>query len=374
MDIRYFDHAATTRVKEEVLREMIPYFNMQYGNASSIYSIARQSKRAIEDARQRVANAINSKVKEIYFTSCGTESDNLALKGIAYANTKKGRHIITSKIEHPAILESCKTLEKQGYNITYLNVDEEGFISLKELQESIRQDTILISIMFANNEIGTIQPIKQIGEIAKKNQIIFHTDCVQAIGNAKIDVNDMNIDLLSMSAHKFYGPKGVGALYVREGIEFDRIQDGGHQEKNKRSGTENVAGIVGLGKAIEIANNNLDEHIKKLTNLRNYYISQLKDKIPNCKINGSIEKRLPGNANVSFPNVDGEELLLKLDEKGICASTGSACSSGTSNPSHVLLAIGLNKELANGTLRITLGDDNTEEDIDFLVEQLVKIM
>lgn len=374
MNIRYFDHAATTRVKEEVLREMIPYFNMQYGNASSIYSIARQSKRAIEDARQKVANAINSKVKEIYFTSCGTESDNLALKGVAYSNMQKGKHIITSKIEHPAILESCKTLEKQGFSITYLNVDEEGFISLEELEKSIRPDTILISIMFANNEIGTIEPIKQIGEIAKKYQIIFHTDCVQAIGNAKIDVNEMNIDLLSMSAHKFYGPKGVGALYVREGIQFDRIQDGGHQEKNKRSGTENVAGIVGLGKAIEIAYKNLDEHIKKLTDLRDYYFSQLKEKIPNCKINGSIEKRLPGNANVSFPNVDGEELLLKLDEKGICASTGSACSSGSSNPSHVLVAIGLDKEFANGALRITLGDDNTKEDIDFLVEQLLKII
>lgn len=374
MNIKYFDHAATTRVKEEVLREMIPYFNMQYGNASSIYSIARQSKRAIEDARQKVANAINSKVKEIYFTSCGTESDNLALKGVAYTNMQKGKHIITSKIEHPAILESCKTLEKQGFSITYLNVDEEGFISLEELEKSIRPDTILISIMFANNEIGTIEPIKQIGEIAKKYQIIFHTDCVQAIGNAKIDVNEMNIDLLSMSAHKFYGPKGVGALYVREGIQFDRIQDGGHQEKNKRSGTENVAGIVGLGKAIEIADKNLDEHIKKLTDLRDYYLSQLKEKIPNCKINGSIEKRLPGNANVSFPNVDGEELLLKLDEKGICASTGSACSSGSSNPSHVLVAIGLDKEFANGALRITLGDDNTKEDIDFLVEQLLKII
>lgn len=374
MNIIYFDHAATTRVKEEVLREMIPYFNMQYGNASSIYSIARQSKRAIEDARQKVANVINSKAKEIYFTSCGTESDNLALKGIAYANMKKGKHIITSKIEHPAILESCKTLEKQGFSVTYLNVNKEGLISLEELEKSIRQDTILISVMFANNEIGTIEPIKQIGEIAKKHHIIFHTDCVQAIGNVKIDVNEMNIDLLSMSAHKFYGPKGVGVLYVREGIEFDRIQDGGHQEKNKRSGTENVAGIVGLGKAIEIADKNLDEHIKKLTDLRNYYFSKLKEKISNCQINGSIEKRLPGNANVSFQNVNGEELLLKLDEKGICASTGSACSSGSSNPSHVLVAIGLDKEFANGALRITLGDDNTKEDIDFLVEQLIKIM
>lgn len=371
MDIKYFDNAATTRVKEEVLREMIPYFNMQYGNASSMYSIARKSKRAIEEARQKVSSAINSKAKEIYFTSCGSESDNLALKGVAYANMQKGRHIITSKIEHPAVLESCKTLERQGFNITYLNVDEEGFISLEELEEAIRPDTILISIMFANNEIGTIEPIEQIGEIAKKHQIIFHTDCVQAVGNAKIDVDKMNIDMLSMSAHKFYGPKGVGALYVREGIQFDRIQDGGHQEKNKRSGTENVAGIVGLGKAIEIANKNLEEHIKNLTNLREYYFEKITEKIPNCKINGSREKRLPGNANVSFPNVDGEELLLKLDEKGICASTGSACSSGTSSPSHVLMAIGLSKEFANGTLRITLGDDNTKEDIDFLVNAIL---
>ena len=370
MDIKYFDNAATTRVKEEVLREMIPYFNMQYGNASSMYSIARKSKRAIEEARQKVASTINSKAKEIYFTSCGSESDNLALKGVAYANMQNGRHIITSKIEHPAVLESCKTLERQGFNITYLNVDEEGFISLEELEEAIRPDTILISIMFANNEIGTIEPIEQIGEIAKKHQIIFHTDCVQAVGNAKIDVDKMSIDMLSMSAHKFYGPKGVGALYVREGIQFDRIQDGGHQEKNKRSGTENVAGIVGLGKAIEIANKNLEEHIKNLTNLREYYFEKITEKIPNCKINGSRKKRLPGNANVSFPNVDGEELLLKLDEKGICASTGSACSSGASSPSHVLMAIGLSKEFANGTLRITLGDDNTKEDIDFLVNAI----
>lgn len=327
MKIRYFDHAATTPVREEVLKEMLPYFSYQYGNASSIYSIGRNSKKAIEQARSRVATAINSKQKEIYFTSCGSEADNLALKGIAYANSKNKKHIITSKIEHPAILESCKTLEKQGFEITYLNVDKDGFISLQELENSIREDTILISIMFANNEIGTIEPIKEIGQIAKKHKILFHTDSVQAVGNVKINVDEMNIDLLSMSAHKFYGPKGVGALYVREGIEFDRIQDGGHQEKNKRAGTENVAGIVGLGKAIELANEALEEYNAKLTSLRDYYFSQVEEKIPNIKINGDRIKRLPGNANISFENIEGEELLLKLDEKGICASTGSACSS-----------------------------------------------
>lgn len=326
MKIRYFDHAATTAVKEEVLKEMLPYFNLQYGNASSIYGIGRKSRKALENARQRVARTINSKPKEIYFTACGSESDNLALKGVAYANKEKGKHIITSKIEHPAILESCKTLEKQGFTITYLNVDKDGFISLQELESNIRKDTILISIMFANNEIGTIEPIREIGQIAKKHQILFHTDCVQAIGNVKIDVEQMNIDLLSMSAHKFYGPKGVGALYVREGIEFERIQDGGHQEKNKRAGTENVAGIVGLGKAIELAYENLEEYNAKLTELRDYYFSQIEEKIPDIKINGDRKKRLPGNANISFLGVEGEELLLKLDEVGICASTGSACS------------------------------------------------
>ena len=326
MKIRYFDHAATTPVREDVLKEMFPYFMHEYGNASSIYSIGRNSKRALQNARKKVANAINSKEKEIYFTSCGSEADNLALKGIAYANNKKGKHIITSKIEHPAILESCKTLEKQGFEITYLNVDNDGIISLEELENNIKDDTILITIMFANNEIGTIQPIKQIGQIAKRHKIIFHTDSVQAVGNVKIDVDEMNIDALSISAHKFYGPKGVGALYVREGIEFYRIQEGGHQEKNKRAGTENVAGIVGLGKAIEIANEGLEKYNNKLTNLRDYYFFKVEEKIPNIKINGHRTKRLPGNANISFENIKGEELLLKLDEHGICASTGSACS------------------------------------------------
>ena len=374
MKIRYFDHAATTNVKEEVLKEMLPYFSIEYGNASSLYSLGRTSKKAIEEARKRVAKALHAKPKEIYFTSCGSEADNLALKGIAYQYKNKGKHIITSKIEHPAILETCKTLEKQGYEITYLNVDENGFISLSELEFSIREDTILISIMFANNEIGTIQPIEQIGQIAKKHNVLFHTDSVQAVGNVKIDVEAMNIDLLSMSAHKFYGPKGVGALYVREGVEFERIQDGGHQEKNKRAGTENVAGIVGLGKAIELANENLEKYEEKLTTLRDYYFSQIEEKISNYKINGDKEKRLPGNTNISFEGIHGEELLLKLDEKGICASAGSACSSGTPSPSHVLLAIGLKPELAYGSLRITLGEENTKEDIDFLIEQLAEII
>ena len=371
--ILYFDHAATTAVNEEVLKEMLPFFELNYGNASSIYGVGRESKRAIEKARLQIANAIGAKQKEIYFTGCGSESDNLAIKGVAYVNKQKGNHIITTRIEHPAILNACRTLEKQGFKITYLGVDKEGFINLGELEHAITDKTILISIMFANNEIGTLQPIKEIGEIAKKHNIIFHTDAVQAVGNVKINVQDLNIDLLSMSAHKFYGPKGVGALYVREGIEFEKILDGGHQEKNKRAGTENVPGIVGMGKAIEIAYKNIEENNKKLINLRDYYISQVEEKIPNIKINGSIEKRLPGNCNISFKNIDGEELLFKLDSKGICASTGSACSSGSSEPSHVLTAIGLPPEIANSSLRITFGNENTKEDVDYLVECLVGI-
>ncbi len=374
MDIRYFDHAATTAVKEEVLKEMLPYFSINYGNASSIYSIGRNSKRALDNARMQVAIALNCSPKEIYFTGCGSESDNIALKGIAYANKHKGNHIITSKIEHPAILNTCKTLEKEGFIVTYLNVDENGFISIDELKAAITNKTILISIMFANNEIGTIQPIKEIGEIARLKQIYFHTDAVQAVGNVKIDVKEMGIDLLSMSAHKFYGPKGVGALYVKEGINFNKLQDGGHQEKDKRAGTENVAGIVGLGKAIEIAYRNFDKYNEKLTTLRDYYISQVEDKIPEVKLNGDRIKRLPGNANISFKGIEGESLLLNLDMKGICASSGSACSTGSLNPSHVLMAIGLPHQIAHGSLRTTFGDENTKEDIDYLVESLVEIV
>lgn len=374
MNIRYFDNSATTQIKEEVLKEMFPYLSVQYGNPSSIYSIGRNAKKAIEEARKRVASLINCKPEEIYFTSCGSESDNTALKGIAYANKNKGKHIITSKIEHPAILNSCQNLEKKGFDITYLDVDKNGFVNLESLKRSIRKDTILISIMFANNEIGTIQPIKEIGEIAKKHQITFHTDAVQAIGNVKINVQEMNIDMLSMSAHKFYGPKGVGALYVREGIEFERIQDGGHQEREKRAGTENIAGIVGLGKAIELSYENFDEYNKKLKSLRDYYISKVEEKIPNAVLNGDRINRLPGNVNFSFLGVTGEELLFKLDDVGICASGGSACSTGSANPSHVLMAIGANSERAKSALRVTFGIENDKEDVDFLVEQLIKII
>ena len=374
MEIRYFDNAATTKVKEEVLKEMFPYFSVEYGNPSSMYSIGRSSRRAIETARKRVAELINCKPKEIYFTSCGSESDNMALKGIAYANKEKGNHIITSKIEHPAILNSCKTLEKQGYRITYLNVDEEGNIDISELENSINEDTILISIMFANNEIGTIEPIEQISKIAKKHNIIFHTDAVQVCGNIKIDVKDMGIDMLSLSGHKINAPKGVGALYVREGIEFDRFLDGGHQEKNKRAGTENVAEIVGLGKACEIAKNNLELHTKKLKELRDFYINQVEEKIENIKLNGPRDNRLPGNANISFKGINGSELLLKLDEKGICASAGSACSTGSNSPSHVLTSIGLDSKMADGTLRVTFCEENSKEDVEYLVENLKNIV
>jgi len=372
--LRYFDHAATTATNEEVVKEMLPYFTLNFGNASSIYSIGRKSKKAIEDARNKVAHAIGAGSKEIYFTSCGSESDNLAIKGVAYANREKGNHIITTKIEHPAVLHTCQNLEKQGFNVTYLNVDSEGLISLKDLEEAITDKTILISVMFANNEIGTIEPIKEIGEIAKKHEIYFHTDAVQAIGNVRIDVKDLNVDLLSMSAHKFYGPKGMGALYVRAGVKFDKIQDGGHQERNKRAGTENIAGIVGIGKAIEIAYENFDEYNKKLTDLRDYYISQVEEKIPYVKLNGHRIKRLPGNANISFRFIEGESLLLNLDMKGICASSGSACTSASLDPSHVLLAIGLQHEIAHGSLRITIGEENTKEDIDFLVDTLVEVV
>ena len=317
MQTLYFDHAATTPVSKEVLQEMLPYFELEYGNASAMSTIGRQSKRAIELARKRVANAINAKPKEIYFTSCGSESDNLAIKGIAYANKKKGNHIITSKIEHHAVLNSCKTLEKQGFEVTYLNVDKDGVIDINQLVNSIRPTTILISIMFANNEIGTIEPIQKIGEIAKAHNIIFHTDAVQAVGNVRIDVENLNIDSLSMSGHKFYAPKGIGALYVKENVEFDKILDGGHQEKDKRAGTENVAEIVGLGKAIESIYFNYDEYNNHLKKLRDFYIEQVEQKMPYAKLNGSRDNRLPGNANFSFPNINAQQLLLELDEKGI---------------------------------------------------------
>ena len=369
--IRYFDHAATTAVDSKVLKEMLPFFNIQYGNPSSIYTIGRSAKRAVEESRRKVALALNADSNEIYFTSCGSESDNIALKGVCYANGDKGNHIITTKIEHPAILNTCKTLENEGFNVTYLDVDRDGLISIEDLRKNITEETILISIMFANNEIGTIEPIEEIGKVAKENGIMFHTDSVQAVGNTKIDVKKMNIDLLSTSAHKFYGPKGIGALYVRKGIKFKKLQDGGHQEKDKRAGTENVPGIVGLGSAIQIADNNLEWYSKYIGELRDYFEYHVKNNIPYIKINGSIKNRLPGNSNISFRFVDGEALLLKLDEKGICASAGSACSSGEDKPSHVLKAIGLTDDIAKGSLRITFGKDNTKQDVIYLIRVLI---
>ena len=374
MNIRYFDNSATTKIKEEVLHEMLPYLSIEYGNPSSIYSIGRSAKRAIEEARKRVAELINCKPEEIYFTSCGSESDNTALKGIAYANKEKGKHIITSKIEHPAILHSCQNLEKKGFEVTYIDVDKDGFINLETLKNSIRKDTILISIMFANNEIGTIEPIEQIAKIAHSNGIIFHTDAVQAVGNIPVDVQKMDIDMLSLSGHKIYAPKGIGALYVKKGIEFERFMDGGHQEKNKRSGTENVAEIVSLGKACKIAEKNIEQYQNKLSSLRNYCLEKIKENISNIQINGTMEKRLPGNINISFENIDSGELLLKLDEVGICASGGSACSSKEASPSHVLTAIGVPSELAKGALRLTFGDFNTMSDVDYLVQNLSRIV
>ena len=374
MKIRYFDNAATTRVKEEVLQEMFPYFCEEYGNPSSMYSVGREAKRALEKARVRVAKLINCKPKGIYFTGCGSESDNTAIKGIAYKNRKKGNHIITSKIEHPAVLHTCQSLEKHGFEVTYLNVDKDGFINLSELENSIKPNTILISIMFANNEIGTIEPIREISKIAKKHNIIFHTDAVQACGNVDIDVRKLGIDMLSLSGHKLYAPKGVGALYVKEGIEFEKFMDGGHQEKDKRGGTENVAEIVGLGKAAELAKNNMEKHQEHLRTLRDYYIKNIEEKITDAKLNGPRENRLPGNANFSFPGINGEELLIYLDERGICASSGSACTTGSMDPSHVLVAIGLDKNMSKGALRTSFGEENTLEDVDFLVDSLVEIL
>ncbi|MBD8924131.1 cysteine desulfurase NifS [bacterium] len=374
MEVKYFDNSATTRVKDEVFKEMIPYLSIEYGNPSSLYSIGRSAKRAISEARRRVASLINCSPEEIYFTSCGSESDNTALKGIAYANKEKGNHIITSKIEHPAILNSCKSLENKGFKISYIDVDKDGMLNLEKLESEITNQTILISIMYANNEIGTIEPIKEIAQIAHSHGIIFHTDAVQAVGNIPIDVRKMNIDMLSLSGHKLYAPKGIGALYVKSGIEFERFMDGGHQEKNKRSGTENVAEIVALGKACQIAEKNIERYQQKLKNLRDYCLNKIQEKIPDIYINGTMERRLPGNINISFKDLNSGELLLRLDEVGICASGGSACSSKEASPSHVLTAIGLPSELSKGALRLTFGDYNTKEDVEYLVENLVRIV
>ena len=374
MGIKYFDHSATTPVDEKVLEEMMPYFCKEFGNPSSVYNIGKTNKEAINISRMKIANLLGCKVNEVFFTSGGTESDNMILKGIAFANKHKGNHIITSKIEHPAILNTCKFLEKFGFKISYINANSNGIVDLKEIEKAINRNTILISIMFANNEIGTIQPIKEIGEIAKRNGIYFHTDAVQAIGNIDIDVKKYNIDALSLSAHKFYGPKGIGVAYINEDVNFIRIQDGGHQERDKRAGTENVPGIVGMATAMEIAIQNMEKNNNHIKFLRDYYIDEIKQKVPYIRINGDLEKRLPGNANICFSGVDGSKLLARLDEKGICASSGSACSAGLLNPSHVLLAIGVPNNLARCSLRITFGKSNTLEDTKYLVESIKEIV
>lgn len=374
MDIIYFDNAATTKIKTEVLNEMMPYLTKNYGNASSLYSIGRTAKRAIENARRQVAQLINCNPNEIYFTGSGSESDNTALKGYAYANKSRGNHIITSKIEHSAILETCKNLEDKGFEVSYINVDENGILNLEELKKAIKPSTILISIMFANNEIGTIEPIEEISKIAKENNIIFHTDAVQALGNTKIDVQKTNIDMLSMSGHKINAPKGIGALYIKNGINIERFIDGGHQEKNRRAGTENVASIVGMGKACEIANKNFEIHTKSLKKLRDYYIAKItKEMGDKIRINGTLGNRLPGNANISFKGIDGSELVYRLDEYNICVSSGSACSSKNTTPSHVLEAINVPEEFLTGAIRTSFGDNNTFEEINYLINCLKKI-
>ena len=373
MDI-YLDNSATTKLDKEVLKEMLPYLQENYGNPSSAYRIGRENKAIIEDARKQVAKVLNANTEEIYFTSGGSESDNMALKGVAFANQDKGRHIITSKIEHPAVLDTCKELERHGFEITYINVDKNGIVDLKQLETSIREDTILISIMFANNEIGTIEPIKNIGRIAKQYNILFHTDSVQAIGNIKIDVKELGIDLLSLSAHKFYGPKGIGALYVRDGINFRKYLNGGHQGRNKRAGTENVAGIVGLGKAITLAYNNFEDKNKYLYNLRTYLINEIKNNIPDIRINGDIEKRLQGNINISVNGVEADNILTELDKRGIFISTGSACTTGSIESSHVLKAIGLSDTEAHSSIRISLGKYNTKDDLKHFSKELKEII
>lgn len=371
----YMDYSATTYTKPQVLEEMLPYFTEIYGNPSSLYELADPSRKAISKARERVAKAIGARSEEIFFTAGGSEADNWALKGIASANKHRGNHIITTQIEHHAIMNTGAYLEKNGFEVTYLPVNEEGFVSLEDIKNAITDKTILVSIMFANNEIGTIEPIKEIGAYLREKKIFFHTDAVQAVGNVDIDVVDMNIDLLSMAGHKFYGPKGVGALYIRKGIRIDNLIHGGGQERGKRATTENLPGIVGIGKAIELATLNIKEHQEKLVYLRDKLMNGLLKAVPYAKLNGPKgEKRLPGNVNISFIGVEGETLLLDLDDKGIACSTGSACASASLDPSHVLLAIGRPHEWAHGSLRLTLGDGSTEEEVDYAIKVIPEII
>jgi cysteine desulfurase len=370
----YLDHSATTSVRQDVLEAMLPYFREKYGNASSIYSLARESKKAIEESRDKVAKAIGAESREIFFTGSGTEADNWALKGVAYANRQKGNHIITTAIEHHAVLHTCQYLESDGFEVTYLPVDENGLVTPQQVRDAIKSNTILITIIFANNEIGTIQPIAEIGKIAKEKGIYFHTDAVQAIGNIQVNVGSMNIDLLSLSAHKFYGPKGIGALYIKKGVKITTFLHGGAQEKGRRASTENVPAVVGLGKAIEIATDHIESYNAKLTALRDRMINDITMKIPFIRLNGDRYQRLPGNVNISFEFIEGESLLLMLDMKGIAASSGSACTSGSLDPSHVLLAIGLPHEIAHGSLRLTFGEENTQEEVDYVMEVLPTIV
>jgi len=372
--IIYMDHSATTYVRKEVVEAMAPYHAEHFGNPSSIYSIARESKKAIDAARKQAARALGAEPDEIYFTSGGSESDNWAIKGVALANRKKGNHIITSKIEHHAVLHTCEYLEKEGFTVTYLPVDQYGLVDPAGLEEAITDRTVLISIMYANNEIGTIEPVAELGAIARRHKIPFHTDAVQAVGNIPIDVKSQNIDLLSLSSHKFYGPKGTGVLYIRKGITIDNLIHGGGQERRRRAGTENIAGIVGLGKAIELATADIEGHNRRIRALRDRLLNGILAKIPHSRLNGHPEKRLPGNINISFEFIEGESMLLWLDDEGICASTGSACTSGSLEPSHVLLATGLPVEISHGSLRLTLGNVNTDADVDFVIEVLPKVV
>ena len=370
----YLDHSATTYIKPHVFEEMLPYLNTYYGNPSSIYSLARTTEKAIDLARERVAQALNANKEEIFFTGGGSEADNWALKGVAFANKHRGNHIITTKIEHHAIIHTCQFLEKNGFEVTYLPVDSEGIVDLDELRQAITNKTILVSIMFANNEIGTIEPIKEIAALCHERNILFHTDAVQTVGHIPINVKELNIDLLSLAAHKFYGPKGVGVLYIRRGVKIENLIHGGGQERGKRAGTENIAGIVGLGKALELAVEELSTENRRLVQLRDKLIAGL-TLIPHSKLNGPTgDKRMPGNVNICFEFIEGESMLLLLDSKGISASSGSACTSGSLDPSHVLLAIGLPHEIAHGSLRLTLGSSTTEEDIDYVLQVLPGIV
>ena len=370
----YLDNAATTKTAPEVVDAMLPYFSEYYGNASTIYSLGAESKNAMDHARQTIADSLGAKPEEIYFTAGGSESDNWALKATAEAYASKGKHIITTKIEHHAILHTCEYLEKRGFEITYLNVDRDGLISLDELKAAIRPDTILISVMFANNEIGTIEPIAEIGEIAKEHGVLFHTDAVQAYAQVPINVDEMHIDMLSASGHKLNGPKGIGFLYIRKGVKIRSFVHGGAQERSRRAGTENIPGIVGLGAAVERAMRIMDTKTRKEIELRDYLIGRLENEIPHCWLNGHRTKRLPNNINFSFLFIEGESMLIMLDMKGICASSGSACTSGSLDPSHVLLAIGLKHEEAHGSLRLTLSEESTKEEMDIVAEEVKKIV